>query len=85
MELKFREILFECKQPNFAEFKIFSSRSLATWYIYVQLNLCIVVTLGPTFYGCNIEGGCIIEVHNTLATCTLGPNKVALLERLAAL
>ena len=32
-----------------------------------------------------IEGGCIIEVHNTLAICILGPNKVALLERLAAI
>ena len=31
-----------------------------------------------------IEGGYIIEVHNTLAICTLGSNKVALLERLAA-
>ena len=51
----------------------------------VQWNLCIVVTLGPTFCGCIIEGGCIIEVHNTLAICTLGPNKVALLERLAAI
>ena len=44
-----------------------------------------MVTLGPTFYGCIIEGGCIIEVHNTLAICTLGPTKVALLERLAAI
>ena len=52
---------------------------------FIQRNLCIEVTLGPTFNGCIIEGGCIIEVHNTLAICTLGPNKVALLERLAAL
>ena len=51
----------------------------------IQWNLCIVVTLGPIFYGYNIEGGCIIEVHNTLAICTLGPDKVALLERLAAI
>ena len=53
----------------------------------MQWNLYIVVTLGPAFCGCNIEGGCIVEVHNTLAvcTCTLGPNKVALIERLAAL
>ena len=51
----------------------------------VQWNLCIVVTLGPTFCGCIIEGGCIIEVRNTLAICTLGPNQVALLERLAAI
>ena len=29
--------------------------------------------------------GCIIEVHNTLAICTLGSNKAALLERLAAI
>ena len=50
----------------------------------VQWNLCIVVTLGPTFYGCNIEGGCIIEAHNTLAIYTVGPKKVALQERLAA-
>ena len=49
--------------------------------LLVQWNLCIVVTLGPTFCGCIIEGGCIIEVHNTLAMCTLGPNKVALIER----
>ena len=54
-------------------------------YSEVQWNLYIVVTLGPTFCGCIIEGGCIIEVHNTLAVCTLGPNKVALLERLAAI
>ena len=39
----------------------------------LQWNLCIVVTLGPTFYGC------IIEVRNTLAICALGPSKVALL------
>ena len=45
----------------------------------LQWNLCIVVTLGPTFYGCIIEGGCIIEVRNTLAICALGPSKVALL------
>ena len=39
-----------------------------------------MVTFGPIFYGC------IIEVHNTLAVCTVGPNnKVALLERLAAI
>ena len=53
--------------------------------VWVQWNLYTAVTLGPAFCGCNIEGGCIIEVHNTLAICTLGPNKVALLERLAAL
>ena len=47
----------------------------------LQWNLHIVVTLGPVFSGCIIEGGCIIEVHNTLAICTSGPNKVALLER----
>ena len=34
------------------------------------------------FYGCNIEGGCIIEVHNTLTVCTLGPNEVTLIEML---
>ena len=51
----------------------------------IRWNLCIVVTLGPTFCGCIMEGGCIIEVYNTLAICTLGPNKVALLERLAAI
>ena len=43
----------------------------------VQWNLCIVVTLGPAFYGCIIEGGCITEVHNTSIIRTLGPNKVA--------
>ena len=54
--------------------------------VVLQWNLCIVVTLGPTIYGCIIiEGGCIIEVHDTLAVCTLGPNKVALLGRLAAI
>ena len=51
----------------------------------LQWNHCIVATLGPTFYGWIIEGGCIIEVHNTLAICTLGPNKVASIERLAAI
>ena len=59
--------------------------TLRTGYCKLQWSLCIVVTLGPTFCGCNIEGGCIIEFHNTLAICTLGPNKVALLERLAAI
>ena len=47
----------------------------------LQWNLCIVVTLRPTFYGCIIEGGCITEVHNTSTICTLGPNKVTLIER----
>ena len=47
----------------------------------IQWNLYNVVTLGPTFYGCNIEDGCIIQVHNVLAICTVGPIKVALIER----
>ena len=51
----------------------------------VQWNLYNAVTLGPTFYGCNLEGGCIIEVHSALAICTLRPNKVALIREVAAL
>ena len=40
---------------------------------------------GQHFVAALIEGGCITEVHNTLVICTMGPNKVALLERLAAI
>ena len=35
-----------------------------------QLDLYSVVALRPTFNGCNIEGGCITEVHYTLYTGT---------------
>ena len=56
-----------------------------TLHVYTTVEPLYCGHPRPTFYGCIIEGGCIIEVHNTLAICTLGPNKVALLERLAAI
>ena len=47
----------------------------------IQWNFYTVVTVGPTFCGFNIDGGCTIVVHNTLAICTMVPIKVALIER----
>ena len=56
-----------------------------TCSVHVRWNLYIVVALGPAFCGCNIEGGCIIEVHNSLAVMYVGTQRGGLTREVAAL